>query len=462
MKLRNLLFGTMIACAFASCSSENDPIVDVTTGVEQEGEATLSVRINSVETKAATDTDIENLSVLVFYGEGDGAHLEIIGDGSDVDGKKGSFEDTNDQQLTSVMKIPVMSGTKQVLVLANVDLSDYNLVQDRANGTTLSTVKGLKKQFGEDKDEVNGTLSMNSKIYSVTLTASTENCLGFTADEDNGQTQVIGTGVTDPVKLYRNVAKISLNSVTNTAAAGYKNGQLTVTNVFILHGKSMTSLVGANGNEWGATEVAADAVGLQYLNGMPAFTENATLDSYADWVEYMGDKTAIYNYLRSNNYAERDDYVSTSTTYGDNLSFYTYENTNRGEGAINTLLVVKGNYSYEDVNGDTHTEYDRYYPVAVGVTGVTSTALPKSFTDLQHGREIASAPGVLRNLWYKVSMTVTGPGYATPFGPKADGGTTPDPDDPSKPIPGDGDTFLSVTCEVVDFGEVTQNGGSIE
>ena len=27
MKLRNLLFGTMIACAFAACSNEDDPIV---------------------------------------------------------------------------------------------------------------------------------------------------------------------------------------------------------------------------------------------------------------------------------------------------------------------------------------------------------------------------------------------------------------------------------------------------
>ena len=29
MKLRNLLFGTMIACVFAACSNEDDPIPSV-------------------------------------------------------------------------------------------------------------------------------------------------------------------------------------------------------------------------------------------------------------------------------------------------------------------------------------------------------------------------------------------------------------------------------------------------
>lgn len=106
--------------------------------------------------------------------------------------------------------------------------------------------------------------------------------------------------------------------------------------------------------------------------------------------------------------------------------------------------MIKGDYSYTDVNGATKTETDRYYPVAVGVSG--NPSLPISFTGLSHGRSVTS--GVLRNLWYKVSMTVAGPGYETPFGPK--------------PGDEDGDTFLSVKCQVVEFGAVDQDGGEIE
>ena len=61
MKLRNLLFGTMIACAFAACSNEDDPIPNVDPTPEA-GTATASLTVsvkNSVRkvTKAETVKD---------------------------------------------------------------------------------------------------------------------------------------------------------------------------------------------------------------------------------------------------------------------------------------------------------------------------------------------------------------------------------------------------------------------
>ena len=46
MKLRNLLFGTMIACVFAACSNEDDPIPSVDpTPTPEAGTADLTIVI---------------------------------------------------------------------------------------------------------------------------------------------------------------------------------------------------------------------------------------------------------------------------------------------------------------------------------------------------------------------------------------------------------------------------------
>ena len=45
MKLRNLLFGTMIACAFAACSNEDDPIVGPDQPQTGENNATLTISV---------------------------------------------------------------------------------------------------------------------------------------------------------------------------------------------------------------------------------------------------------------------------------------------------------------------------------------------------------------------------------------------------------------------------------
>ena len=60
MKLRNLLFGTMIACAFAACSNEDDPIPNVDpTPTPETGTADLTIVVKnltkSTQTKAGED-----------------------------------------------------------------------------------------------------------------------------------------------------------------------------------------------------------------------------------------------------------------------------------------------------------------------------------------------------------------------------------------------------------------------
>ena len=58
MKLRNLLFGTMIACVFAACSNEDDPIVGPDQPQTGENNATLTISVKNVArslTKAAAE-----------------------------------------------------------------------------------------------------------------------------------------------------------------------------------------------------------------------------------------------------------------------------------------------------------------------------------------------------------------------------------------------------------------------
>lgn len=65
MKLRNLLFGTMIACAFVACSNDDDPTPDKG---QPEGTAktVLEIRSNAaLETKAGADEGINALTMVV-------------------------------------------------------------------------------------------------------------------------------------------------------------------------------------------------------------------------------------------------------------------------------------------------------------------------------------------------------------------------------------------------------------
>ena len=89
MKLRNLLFGTMIACAFAACSNEDDPIVGPDQPQTGENNATLTISVKNAArslTKAAAGTQTENeakitdLTVALY----DATTGELVASSSDI------------------------------------------------------------------------------------------------------------------------------------------------------------------------------------------------------------------------------------------------------------------------------------------------------------------------------------------------------------------------------------------
>ncbi len=107
MKLRNFMYATMIACAFASCSKDDEI---PTPGTEPAAEGTtLSLQIAAPTlTKAdeSVDADINTLSMLVF--EESNNTLEAIG--------------TKDGDNLWTKAVEVKAGSKSIIVLANVTL----------------------------------------------------------------------------------------------------------------------------------------------------------------------------------------------------------------------------------------------------------------------------------------------------------------------------------------------------
>lgn len=426
MKLRNLLYATMIACAFASCSNDDDPIDNGGGNETPNAEAALEVKIATpalTKAEGVTDKTISSLAVLVF--DVKTGRLESKGN---KEGKAGA---------SSVIAEKITAGAKRVLVLANVESKVSGYIAGLTNGTEYSTVLGDTKDFAE---EVDGKLSMNSGVYNVDIQAGVTNYLGYTeaqAQEYEGHYLSQAEGKT--VKLYRNVAKIVLDQIQVTAdPAKYKNAKLDIENVFILHANKTTKLVGAEGASWGTTMQAP----LNYLNG-------ATNEMYTNtWVAYMDGKEKVQNYLTSSGLYDYNVIFSSRLTKtgltvegtttpwkpAEKNAFYAYENTSTD---IYTLLVVQGKFKY----GEVQNPESRYYSVAIGKDGISGIggdgtySAPGGFDGSR-----SSLSGTVRNLQYNVDLKVAGPGYTTPFGPKAED-----------------DTYLDVKVEVVDFGHINQS-----
>lgn len=424
MKLRNLMYATMVACAFASCS--NDEGIDDNGGKTPEGAtAQLEVKITAPSISKAGDVDesatIESLGVLVF----DVASNKLETKGIDVSGKAGEGK--------SVVADGLTAGQKKVLVLANMK----NKMQSYTTSTTLDDVLADTQAFSAD--EKDGSLSMNSQVYTVTVKAGVINFLGYgsTNPSDDPDNNYLTQAGEQPVKLYRNVARIVLKSIKVTAKEEkYENAKFTVNRVFVLHANKNTKV--ATTEPWGTTMPAV----LTYLNG-------CTNPEYAGWVSFMTGKTEKQAYLRGDNYEDAVALGFSNTITGQSLTynqlwepkdqnFYVYENTSTD---LYTLLVVEGKLEYGEVTGDKAE--NRFYSVAIGKDGIKGIneatgvySVPSGFD----GHRDGGLTGAVRNIQYNVELQVAGPGYTTPFGPDAKD-----------------DTSLDVQVEVVNFGAVNQN-----
>ena len=413
----------MIACAFASCSNDDVPTPD-NGNPDAEGGTSLTVKFDkAADTKASGD--ITSLSMLVFNADG---KLEVVGTKATTP----AVEEGSD----AVAHAELTAGVKEVALIANYIVPTTG-EQSLIGKTKAEVFAALNKTFDSEL-EVEGTLTMNSKIYTgVVVAAEKKNVFGF-ATAPAGYVNVEGLTDTDlksPVKLYRNVAKVVLNKISTKMAENsnkprYSDPQLVLKEIFILQGHKKTNLMGENWGQYATTNV-----------------DDEWYSAYAhtdEWTEKDDLYTLVENPIVPENTPSwiKTTITGTVTTlnaYETANSFYVYENTDLDN---RTLLVVKGDFSYKINDTDRKTESDRYYTIALGENFQVSAGESNVASELLTLRGVTGNDGkyngLYRNLQYDLTLTVTGPGYQTPGG----GG------DP---------TTLDVQCVVVPFGQVNQD-----
>lgn len=435
MKLKNLLFATMIAGAFTACSSDDENIP--TPPVD--GGTTLSIRTDNVQTKA--DDALSKLTVVVVKTDG---NIEVAQEVTPLNGESGD--------------ITITGGEKKVIVLANVTLP--------ASVNTMALLQTYTQTFDNEAVAAGSeALSMNSKVYTISIVPGNKHYLGYTAAraaEKAGTNPYKEFEIGAAVKLYRNVAKISVGTIKvgqkltpdDPANTQYPNPKFEMTGIYLVQGAGTTQIVGENVNEWGKTFVANsyatwDATAYAaYAEGTISagpFASPIISASYAKTFSPAKLIASVKNEVGPN----------TENTYAGGEIFYTYENLNKLATEGLTVLALKGTFSFGPEDNRTVME-NRYYSFAVGVTGFETLgySLPtspdfaalvaapnasgRSFSPLAAGKAI----GVLRNLEYKISeITLNGPGYPSPFGPP----------------PGGEKATLDVKVVVVGWGQVEQS-----
>ena len=449
MKLRNLLFGTMIACAFAACSNEDDPIPSVDPTPET-GTASLNVAIDTkaLRTKAGEEAALTSLTVVVY--DNAGKYLASkTNDGTEIAGLI-----SNDEAYFE--NIP--AGTVKIVAYANMAGAgiDYTADMSAMAGKTFAL------PITADNKIVATNLPMSSGAASVNLVANKTNFYGYTDEEITaagieGETNNLGS---TPLPLYRNVARVDLMYVDLNVNAN-KSGEdliksgtasFTINEVFIMNAKEKTlfgntgapTSANADKTTWGSVEfTGTEADPLKYYGGRWKWatvpTGKDAQDPFAVIpAEASRQLSAYYTGTLSSSPAKKeqtltnDSYNTATIVMGTAAgttpikSFYVFENKNTTVETFATMLVVKGSYSFKSTQKSV-SRSEAYYPVKVGVDGLNS-----------EDADTQTENGVYRNRCYQIYLTIAGDGVLDP--------TT-----------GDKLADLYVKTKVVDWAKVKQS-----
>lgn len=373
MKLRNFMYATMIACAFASCSKDDviengpDPVkgdANLTIVVDALNMGTKAVKPSDATGNTLTgETDIKSLTLVVFNSTGN--YLASATGGTDG---KVSIEGLAPQEI-------------KFMVFANMSISNISSLN---SSTIYSQPLSLDVTNGFT---VTAGLPMSSNLVSDITLVSGNNYYGYNADEMTNPAGQFSVGT--PLPLIRNVARVDLEAVKlsmadSDYAAGSASFQYSGAYIENAANKALT-----NGS------VASDAT---FVTGTAsAYTY------YANLITALASKTQTFTAATTREEAED---VTAEKAY-----YYILTNTQVGANATPTKLVVRGNFSLTnatkkgDTSGKTYTlaSQEGFYPITVGVDG-----LPAGTT-----------PGLERNKIYKITLLVAGPGRSGDGGGRA-------------------------------------------
>jgi hypothetical protein len=414
MKLKNIFMYVAATTVLFSCS-DNEPVLDKE---EKPAPATLSIRIDAdgtIISKAdVTDQTISNLYVLIF--DADGAFYKAaeldLGEESDDQVTEG------DPTTAENVDIEVKEGAHQVLVIANFkgETSDFT-------GKTLSEVQAMTTKLDAETD---GNLTMSSRVMPVTFLGAVKNTIGY-SPVPTGAVNAYPS-LTEPVKLYRSVARIQLSQVilggsVDETAYG-KPVAFWLDEIFVANAKGYSRLASTD-NETLSIEAKGDDIATD-------------LWWYGDWSEYNA-KDVLKKIVaeKTNEWKAGLCYTENGRTIWVNVDqpswpetvaapavplmkdFYVYENEEADPG-YQTLLILKGEYQYERAAGpifaddtplgdNVYAAQNRYYAIPVNTAGMEATA----------DEVLRDHEGIIRNTIYDLRVTITGPGSTSPYQPDA-------------------------------------------
>lgn len=437
MKLKSCFLITLMACAFFSCSDNDDPVNPMITPVVPDATLSLAVQTdNRVKTKGgfidddhdgattSWDFEVKTLTAVVFN---NGAYNDNnIAVGTIAALFTQNYENPTN---TTVIEGEVMSGNVNLLLIANLDAGVLSKLTASVNSPVssnrLTVVDVLKLATPLSSETKENGLTMSSEVLSVELVAGT-NFVGF---GEKGTTIVneYGTGTEiygeKPVELTRTVAAIKLKGVLlpetpDAAKPEYKNVSFRLDSVFVANVKStagigtysvdnVTTIEQSPLTTEGALNPEYYLAPLKYASSVGTYKTGGAIGD--DSMLRVLSTAQIITAKSGTNVSTTDlDWTNTSVP-----PCYVYPNQN-GETGVDgkqnyTLLVLRGTYTYK-IGDNEVTEENRYYTVIVNDNSQGGTI---------SGDEVKKNVHIQRNTKYDVTVQILGSGSDDPFTPAA-------------------------------------------
>lgn len=262
MKLQNLIYATMVACAFSACSNDDDPNIP---DPAQELDATVTVAFNSIGSNGG------GLRSLQTKGEGDNLFnkigkigIAVFNEGA-MDGiiaTHGLISYSEREKVTSDVDttacISAKSGSVKILVVANPttdmfkDKTDYN---------------GFLEAISEDAINKESLLMSSAVLDNITLLKG-RNTIAANASTvfktPAGESNTGNVAGTSNIKVYRNVARIEVPRITVEPRSGFgkdKTAKFTLQAIYASKVRSGVMVFGDASTEWcRVTNTEADLI----------------------------------------------------------------------------------------------------------------------------------------------------------------------------------------------------------
>ncbi|WP_298549933.1 hypothetical protein [uncultured Parabacteroides sp.] len=436
MKLKSCFLITLMACAFFSCSDNDDPVNLTITPVVPDATLSLAVQTDNrvktkggfiegdaaVEGKPTWDFEVKTLTAVIFN------HGAYPAESNILEGRIAAIFTQNytNPANETVIEGEVKSGDIHLLLIANLDAGVLEELTNSVNSTdpnkrlSVEGVLELATPLSSETDDKG--LTMSSAVLPLKLVPG----INFVGFGETGALTVEGYGTgteiygNNPVVLTRTVAAINLKGVLlpetpDKGNSNYKNVSFTLDSVFVANVKS--------------------TAGIGTFGDVKTIEQAPLKDGKIDLTYYLApEKYALHTGTYKTGVATGDDSmlralesaITIQAGTGTNVNldweninippFYVYPNQNgeideTGEtGKHNyTLLVLRGTYIYKIGDSELVTENNRYYTVIINDKnqGGTIDGSGEHYVHIQ------------RNTKYNVTVQILGSGSNDPFTPAA-------------------------------------------